>query len=140
MLSVENRPDQIVRALENGACGYILKGGTTCDLHERVQEVLDGGATMSPGVAQRIIHWFHQRRANPTPEDFGLSQRQWEVLQLAARGKQRGEIALALDIELNTVKNHFRNIFERLGVHSINEALLKVRKSNSLLDGPGEPA
>ena len=136
MLSVEDRPDVIVDALENGACGYVLKGGSSRDLQSSVQEALEGGATMSPAVARRIIHWFHQRRTNPRPEDFGLSDRQWQVLQLAARGKQRGEIALALNIELNTVKNHFRRIFEKLDAHSINEALLKIRQGNSLL---GEP-
>lgn len=136
MLTVEDRPDVVVQALESGACGYILKGSSTKELQERVQEVLEGGATMSPAVARRIIHWFQERRSHPRPEDFGLSLRQWEVLQLAARGKQRGEIALALDIELNTVKAHLRNIFEKLDAHSINEALLRVRQGTSLLDKP----
>ena len=146
MLTVEDRPDIIVQALESGACGYILKGNSARDLRDRVREALEGGATMSPAVANRVIQWFHQRRSHPKPEDFGLSDRQWQVLQLAARGKQRGEIALALNIELNTVKNHFRSIFEKLDAHSINEALLRIRQGSSLLDRadagtpePGEP-
>ena len=135
MLTVEDRAELIVQALENGACGYILKGGSAEELQNAVQEALDGGATMSPAVARHIIQWFHQRRPGPRPQDFGLSERQWQVLDLAARGKQRGEIALALSIELNTVKNHFRNIFEKLDAHSLSEALLKIRQANSLLDG-----
>lgn len=135
MLTVEDRPEQIVEALENGACGYILKGGSMSDLRERVREVLEGGATMSPAVARHVAQWFQKRRATAAPQaDFGLSERQWEILQMAARGKQRGEIALALEIELNTVKNHFRNIFKKLHAHTLNEAILKVRQGQSLLD------
>ncbi len=147
MLTIEDRADLIIDALESGASGYILKGASMQHVQRSVQEALEGGAAMSPAVATRIIQWFHQRRSHPKPEDFGLSQRQWQVLQLAARGKQRGEIALALDIELNTVKNHLRSIFEKLDAHSINEALLRVRQGSSLLGEsgadtpePGEPA
>jgi DNA-binding NarL/FixJ family response regulator len=57
------------------------------------------------------------------------------VLRLAARGKQHGEISRSLGIAVNTVKNHFRHIYEKLGVGSLTEALIKLNAGRGLLDG-----
>ena len=135
MLTVVDNPDEIVRALEAGACGYILKGDTEQGLLVDVKEVLAGGATMSPAVARRLVNWFQQRQSDRKQDSFNLSEREWEVLRLASRGKQHGEIAMALGIAVNTVKNHFRNIYEKLDVHTLNEALIKINKGRDLLGG-----
>jgi DNA-binding NarL/FixJ family response regulator len=135
MLTVVDSPDQIVRALEAGACGYILKGGANDELVGSVEDALAGGATMSPAVARRLVQWFQQRQTAPKPEGFGLTEREWEVLRLAARGRQHGEISMTLGIAVNTVKNHFRNIYEKLGVGSLTEALIKLNAGRGLLDG-----
>lgn len=135
MLTVVDDPDEIVRALQAGACGYILKGGSQSELIDNVQEVLTGGATMSPAVARRLVNWFQQRQSPPKPEGFNLTEREWEVLRLASRGKQHGEISMALGIAVNTVKNHFRNIYEKLDVHTLNDALIKLNQGRDLLDG-----
>jgi len=135
MLTVVDSPDQIVRALEAGACGYILKGGSASELLTSVEEALAGGAIMSPAVARRLVDWFQQRQTAPKPSEFGLTEREWEVLRLAARGKQHGEISLALGIAVNTVKNHFRNMYEKLGVGSLTDALVKLNQGRGLLDG-----
>ena len=135
MLTVVDSPDQIVRALEAGACGYILKGGSTGELLASVEDVLAGGATMSPAVARRLADWFQQRQTVRKPGEFGLTEREWEVLRLAARGRQHGEISTVLGIAVNTVKNHFRNIYEKLGVGSLTDALVKLNQGRGLLDG-----
>jgi len=135
MLTVVDSPDQIVRALEAGACGYILKGGSPAELVASVEDALAGGATMSPAVARRLVEWFQHRQAAPKPDGFGLTEREWEVLRLAARGKQHGEISTTLGIAVNTVKNHFRNIYEKLGVGSLTAALIKLNAGRGLLDG-----
>ncbi len=135
MLTVVDSPDQIVRALEAGACGYILKGGSTSELLTSVEDVLAGGATMSPAVARRLADWFQQRQSVRKPGEFGLTEREWEVLRLAARGRQHGEISLVLGIAVNTVKNHFRNIYEKLGVGTLTDALVKLNQGRGLLDG-----
>jgi DNA-binding NarL/FixJ family response regulator len=135
VLTVVDSPEQIVAALEAGACGYILKGGSASELLARVEEVLVGGAAMSSAVARRLVAWFQQRQLPHRPADFGLTGREWEVLRLAARGKQQGEIAQTLGIALNTVKNHFRNIYDKLGVGSFTDALVKINDGRGLLDG-----
>ncbi len=133
MPTVVDSPNQIVQALAAGACGYILKRGSPAELLASVNEVLTGGATMSPAVARHLVEWF--QRPTPRPEGYGLTAREWEVLRLAARGKQQGEISTALGIAVNTVKNHFRNIYEKLGAHSLADALIKLNKGRDLL-GP----
>ena len=135
ILTVVDSPDQIVRALEAGACGYVLKGGSTTELLTSVEDALAGGAIMSPAVARRVVDWFQQRQSARKPVDLGLTEREWEVLRLAARGRQHGEISMALGIAVNTVKNHFRNIYEKLGVGSLTDALVKLNQGRGLLDG-----
>jgi len=136
MLTVVDSPHHIVQALEAGACGYILKCGSAADLLASVEEVLTGGATMSPAVARRLVEWFQQPRQAPHPHGFGLTEREWQVLRLASRGKQQGEISLALNIAVNTVKNHFRNIYEKLDVHSLADAFIKLNQGRNLLSPP----
>jgi len=135
VLTVVDSPEHIIRAIESGACGYILKGGSPEDVIGSVEDVLAGGAVMGPAVARRVVEWFQHRQTVPKPSHFGLTEREWEVLRMAARGKQQGEISHALGIALNTVKNHFRNIYEKLGVGSLTDALVKINDGRGLLDG-----
>lgn len=135
MLTVVDAPDEIVRALKAGASGYIIKGGTSDELIAHIEDAVTGGATMSPAVARRIVEWFQHPPSSPMSNEHGLTSREWEALRLAARGKQHGEIALALGIAVNTVKNHFRNIYEKLGVNSLTEAFVKLNDGRGLLDG-----
>jgi DNA-binding NarL/FixJ family response regulator len=136
MLTVVDSPEDIVRALEAGAGGYILKGGSSAELVASVEDILAGGATMSPAVARRLVEWFQRRQAASGSDAFGLTAREWEVLRLAARGRQHAEISLALNIAVNTVKNHFRNIYDKLGVGSLTDAVIKLRGGRGLLDAP----
>ncbi len=135
MLTVVDSPEEIVRALEAGASGYILKGGSPSELVASVEDALAGGAIMSPAVARRVVEYFQRRQTSGTPAEYGLTAREWEVLRLAARGRQHGEISMALGIAVNTVKNHFRNIYEKLGVSSLTDAIVKLRGGRDLLDG-----
>jgi two-component system NarL family response regulator len=135
MLTVVDNPDHIIRACEAGASGYILKGGLTSELLAGVEDALEGGATMSPVVARRLVDWFQRQPAGAAPRRHRcLTEREWEILRLAARGRQSGEISMTLGIALNTVKNHFRNIYEKLEVHSLTEALVKLNAGRGLLD------
>ncbi|MCP5518363.1 MAG: response regulator transcription factor [Verrucomicrobiales bacterium] len=134
MLTVVEDPEIIVRALESGASGYIVKAGEG-ELMQAIEEIVEGGAGMSPAVARRLVMWFQRRGSSTRPRAGKLTARQWEILKLAARGKQQGEIALALGISAHTVKNHFRNIYETLDVDSVMEAVIRIRGGSGLLDG-----
>lgn len=126
MLSVENRPDEIFRALKSGANGYIIKGTSASETISAIKDFLSGGAVMTPAVASRIIDSLREQPENQSLEEYDLTPRQSEILEYVSRGRQRGEISLALGISENTVKNHLGNIYQKLGVRSRIEALNKV--------------
>lgn len=133
MLTVVEDPETIVAALEAGACAYIVKG-TDTELVDALRDVANGGAGMSPAVARRLVGWFQERGDQRAKGEKTLTKRQWQVLKLAARGRQQGEIAQELDISIFTVKNHFRNIYETLEVGTLTDALIKIKGGRGLLD------
>lgn len=134
MLTVDDRSDTIVQALEAGADGYLLKGRDAASMVLEIEQFLSGKVVMSPAVARRLVSWFRHPKGESMAEDSKLTERQWEILKLASRGMQQGEIAMALEISVSTVKNHFRNIYDKLQVHSLREALIKLRQGRQLLE------
>ncbi len=134
MLTIVEDSSEIARAIGLGASGYLLKQDVP-DLVAGVEDLLAGRAPlMSPSVARRIWDLLERVGLGTTDRNYGLTDRQREILHLASSGKHRGEIALALKISENTVKHHFANLFEKLGVHSVREALLKLRNGRGFLD------
>ena len=89
---------------------------------------------MSPSVAREIWSLLEDMKLGVAERTSGLTPREREVLNLIQRGKQRGEVALALNISENTVKHHFSSIYQKLGVRSKDEALIKLRGGRGLLD------
>jgi len=136
MLTVVEESAAIVEALRRGACAYLVKGTSASKLVAGIEDVIAEGAAISPAIARRIAAWFEQQEMGPESGAHGLTDREWQVLRLAARGRQQGEIALALGIAVNTVKNHCRHIYEKLGVHSMREALVVLNRGRGLLDRP----
>lgn len=133
ILTVEDRAAAIVQAIQAGAAGYLLKRDAA-GLVAGVEDALEGRASvMSPSVARRL--WDLARSTSVTPlTGHSLTRRESEILRLAARGKQQAEIGEALGIALNTVKNHTRNIYEKLGVNTLIEAVIRVKGGKGLLD------
>lgn len=133
MLTVSSDPATLARTIRLGAVGYLLKGDPV-SLISNIEEVLGGGSpVMSPSVARQLWSMAQKDLAGVAASDHGLTQREWEVLRLAAKGLQQGEIALALDISVNTVKVFRRRIFEKLGVGSVIEALVRLRNRTGML-------
>lgn len=133
MLTVVEETAKILQAIRAGASGYILKNDNA-DLIANLEIVCAGGApVMSPTVAR---HLWEASKLSPEPPDhkFQLTRREWEVLRLRARGKQYGEIATALDIHIETVRNHVRHIYEKTGGHSTVEVLMRMSDRRGLLD------
>ena len=123
--SMYDDDEKIVKALENGASGYIIKESTAGQIHTALLEMVKGGAPMSPYVAKRVISFF--QKTTPVDIDTLLTEREKEVLSLVAKGLQYKEIANKLYISYETVKKHLKNIYEKLHVQNKVEALNKLR-------------
>jgi DNA-binding NarL/FixJ family response regulator len=124
MYTIREDADQICRALEAGASGYLLKSTEPAELLRAIREVRQGGVPMTGEVARKVIQTF--RRARPVrPAVDPLTKREEEVLDLLAKGFSSSEIARQLAIGLETVNSHLKHIYGKLHVRSRTEAVIK---------------
>lgn len=128
MLTVLEDDDRILAAIQAGADGYFLKQTDPDRLVQGIKEVVEGGAPMSPSVARRVLHMVELHQA-PKDNEFKLTTREQEILGLLVKGHTYKRIAVELDISYGTVNRHVSNVYDKLQVHSVNEAVaLAVRK------------
>ena len=120
--------DQVFRALEAGASGYLLKRTARTELVEAIKQVWDGGAPMSGEVARKVVESFRRPAPAQNAETESLTTREEEVLALLAKGYITKEIADQLAISFDTVRFHLKHIYQKLHVRSRTEALLKYLK------------
>jgi len=111
---------RIFASLQAGAEGYILKNASAEKIIQSIREVHDGGASMTPSVALRVMKYFNQTK---TTVDYNLTSKEKEVLVLLAEGNSYKMVASKLSISYFTVNTHIKNIYEKLHVHSLGEAL-----------------
>ena len=128
MLTVSDEEDDLYEAIKSGANGYLLKEISVEEVAEAIRAVVQGQSLISPSMASKLLNEFNSlaRRAErqeqlPTPV---LTTRELEVLKLVAKGMSNKEVAEQLFISENTVKNHVRNILEKLHLHSRMEAVM----------------
>lgn len=135
MLTVRSDDEMLFDALKNGAQGYLLKEIRSQDLLEMLRGVLRGEAALSPTMAGRVLSEFRRLSKGGIPEkedDSGLTEREQQVLVQASNGATDKEIAATLNISLNTVKTHVRNILAKLHVRTRREAA-KAAKAKGIL-------
>jgi two-component system NarL family response regulator len=137
MLTASDEEADLYEAVKNGASGYLLKDSSIDEVAQAVRVVADGQSLISPSMAIKLLDEFKQmsradRASVPTPR---LTERELEVLRLVAQGLNNREIAKQLFISENTVKNHVRNILEKLQLHSRMEAVMYAVREK-LLDIP----
>ena len=125
MLTVYDDDQRIFDALCAGASGYLLKKTPPARLLECLQEVMGGGAPMSPDVARRVVALFREIRP---PADAGhqLTPHEVRILKLLVEGYNYKTAAEELDVSINTIRFHMRSIYEKLQVHSKSEAVSKA--------------
>lgn len=112
----------ILRAIETGATGYLLKDTPREELFGAIRLVAEGKSPLAPGVATRLM----QRMRGS--EEEGLSTREIEVLELVARGTSNKDIAKELWVSETTVKSHMLHIFDKLGVTDRTAAVTAALK------------
>lgn len=130
MLTVFDDDGHVIEAIKNGATGYILKQHLTSRLAVAIEEVMEGGAPMSPVVARMVLNHFSGQHAKK--KDYRLTPREKQILQSLTEGNSYKLIALNEGITMGTVTTHIKNIYEKLGVHSQAEAVSKALKEELL--------
>jgi DNA-binding NarL/FixJ family response regulator len=126
MLTVYEDADLIFKSLLAGAVGYLLKGRSGSGAHvlEAVRDAARGGSPLNSLIARKIVQHFHHQPARPGAEQ-PLSAREREVLELLSKGLPYKEIADMLGVNIETVRKHCHNIYEKLQVSSRTEAVVK---------------
>ncbi len=127
MLTVYEDSEKIFESLKAGASGYLLKRTAPSKLLDAINDVHGGGSPMTSQVARMVVESF-KSPASSQNEDFGLSKREGEILDLLSKGYRYKEAAEALFISLDTVRSHVRSIYEKLHVRSRTEAVVKFLK------------
>ena len=149
VVSSQSDHASVVRALAAGARGYLCKYDARCDVERALQIAFDGGATVTPTIAARLIAYARaDEGAGPTraqvrpgasqpdaeglPDsgrraEFKLTTREHEVLTLASKGYTFPQVAELMGTRISTVYTHVRHIYEKMSVSSISQALFEAR-------------
>ena len=122
MLTVFDDNKHVFDAICAGASGYLLKKNISARLIAAIQDVLEGGAPMSPAIAKMVIQSM-QRTVN-NPYQFNKSEQ--EILSLLCEGNSYKMIATTTGFSFETVRSYIKNIYEKLQVHSATEAVSKA--------------
>jgi DNA-binding NarL/FixJ family response regulator len=123
MYTVFEDDDKLFQCLCAGANGYLLKKTSPSHLFEAIQQVVEGGAPMSPSIARKVLNSFQQ---NSKTKHYQLSSREVEVLQLLSKGYSAKMIAAELSISFDTARFHLKNIYSKLHVNCGKEAIAKA--------------
>lgn len=134
MLTVSDEEADLYEAVKGGAAGYLLKDSSIEEVAQGVRVVAEGQSLISPSMAVKLIDEFKQMSQPDRNQSPGirLTERELEVLRLVATGMNNREIAKQLFISENTVKNHVRNMLEKLQLHSRMEAVMYAVKEKLL--------
>jgi DNA-binding NarL/FixJ family response regulator len=131
ILTISDEDDDLFEAIRAGASGYLLKDIPLDELADSVRAVYGGQSLINPSMAGKLLTEFAtlaRRDAEEEPAKHAparkLTDREMEVLRLVARGMNNRDIAKELFISENTVKNHVRNVLEKLQIHSRMEAVM----------------
>jgi len=127
-LTVYDDDEDIFDALCAGACGYLLKNVPPARLLESLQEVVAGGAPMSPEIARRVVNLFREFKT-PERASHSLTQQEAQLLKLMVDGHSYKTAAADLGISVSTVSFHLQNIYSKLQVHSKSEAVAKALRN-----------
>lgn len=123
ILTVFDDSENVLNAIKAGASGYLLKKYIATRLFSAVEEIMEGGAPMSPAVAKLVIQSMQKPQHTV---DYGLTEREKNVLLSLSKGNSFKLIAADCKISIDTVRTHIKHIYEKLHVHCQTEAVSKA--------------
>jgi len=123
MYTVFEDDDKLFQCLCAGANGYLLKKTPPAKLFEAIQDVLEGGAPMSPTIAKKVLRTFQVKQET---KKYNLSPREIEVLQWLIKGYSIKQIAVEMNLAFDTIRSHLKNIYQKLHVNCGKEAIVKA--------------
>ncbi len=134
VISVFGDEGHVVRALEAGAKGYLLKDVTLDEFVRAIRLVRDGGAPLSPMIARHVLKRFAPQRQPAKREDLveSLTAREAEILQFIAEGKSVAETATAFNLSSHTVTTHVKHIYGKLAVNNRVQAVNRARETGQI--------
>lgn len=122
MYTVFEDDEKLFQCLCAGANGYLLKKTAPSKLIDAINEVIEGGAPMSPSIARKVLTSFQHNKSNR----YDLSTREVDVLNLLTKGYSTKMIAAELKISFDTARYHLKNIYTKLHVNCGKEAIVKA--------------
>lgn len=133
VFSVFEDNEKVFNAICAGASGYLLKSSSMSEIPIAIREVLAGGAPINARIARQVLDMF----SNLAPErrDYGLTERETEVLEQMVGGLTKKEIADQLNLSFHTVDKHIRGIYSKLHVNTMTGAVAKALKEGLLPKG-----
>jgi DNA-binding NarL/FixJ family response regulator len=131
ILTTFERDDYVFEALRAGASGFLLKNSPPEELVHAVRVVAGGDALLAPAVTRRVIEEYAQSpsRSEDDPRLERLTERERQVLQLLAVGKNNAELATALGVGEGTIKSHISNVLGKLGLRDRVQAVVFAYES-----------
>ncbi len=130
MVTVFDDEENIFKAIQAGADGYLLKDESAKKMHEGIHEIMNGGAPMSASIALKALRLLRNPIEQTTEEkkEYSLTNREVEILEQLSKGLNYGEIATNLFISQGTVRKHVENTYRKLQVHNKMEAVTLAKK------------
>ena len=124
MLTVYHDSHKIFDSLKAGASGYLLKHTSLPEIKESIENLMKGGAPMSPQIARKVISHFNEEAPKKNEESM-LTNREQDIVNGLVDGLSYKLIADRYDISIDTVRAHIRNIYKKLHVNSKAEVIAK---------------
>ena len=128
MQTVFDDDNRVFHSICAGAVGYILKKSPPLQIIEAIRQAAAGGGPMTPVIAAKVLELFRLEHPNLGNEQVKLGTREKEILLELTKGFSYKMIAEHCNISLDTVRFHIKNIYEKLHVHSMSEAIVKALK------------
>lgn len=124
MLTVHDEHDKVFNAISAGASGYLLKTATNTEIVDSLHQVMDGGAPINARIARSVLEMF--RTIKPKKKEYGLSNREEQILDLMVKGLAKPRIAEKIFLSPHTIDFHVRSIYKKLQVNSQRSAIAKA--------------